>query len=373
MILRSRLHVVELYAGTARSCEPFRHWKRCSTSLLVDNNPLAETTYLHNFSKAPYLLADLTQINPDQLLSRAGGRVDILLSCPPCQGFSDAGSRDPNDPRNSHMENFGRFAERLKPLAIGVENVPLAAGTGQFRKFVQRMEHAGYAWTAGILNGALHGSSQSRQRLAYIAIRGDVKTVPRIPPPTHGGSRKYFSYRTGLMTYIESDRVSLLGLTPAAHRIRKALPYQEDGLGDRNIPNVDEALEGLPRIGMPEAERLSHRQWNHTRSQLRRMGNVPEGGRWYGGQDYYSQCYGRLHRRGLARTITTFFSNPGSGRFWHPTENRALTLREAARIQGFPDSFIFLPPFSRSSRLVGNALDSSISSIVYNVIRDCLE
>jgi len=270
------------------------------------------------------------------------------------------------------MENFGRLAEKLKPLAIGMENVPLAAGTGQFRKFVQRMEHAGYAWTAGILNGALRGSSQSRQRLAYIAIRGDVKTVPRIPPPTHGGSRKYFSYRIGSMMSIESDRVSMLGLTPATQRIRETLPYQEYGLGYRDIPYVDETLEGLPRIGMPEAERLSHRQWNHTQLQLRRMEKLPEGGRWRGGQDYYSQCYGRLHRRGLARTITTFFSNPGSGRFWHPTENRALTLREAARIQGFPDSFIFLPPFSQSSKLVGNALDSSISSIVYDIIRDCL-
>lgn len=372
MILRSRLHIAELYAGTARSCEPFRGWKQCSISLLVDNNTLAERTYLHNFPKAPYLLADLTRINSDQLLSLAGGRVDIILGCPPCQGFSDAGTKDPRDPRNSHMENFGRLAEKLKPLAVGMENVPLAAGTSQFRKFVRRMERAGYAWTAGILNGALHGSSQSRQRLVYIAIRGDVQAVPSIPPPTHGGSRKYFSYHFGAMTSINSDYLSMLGLTPATRRIRKTLPYQEDGLGYRDIPYVEEVLEGLPPIGTPEAERLSHRQWNHTQLQLRRMGKVPEGGRWRGGHDYYSQCYGRLHRRGLARTITTFFSNPGSGRFWHPTENRALTLREAARIQGFPDSFMFLPPFSCSAKLVGNALDSSISSITYRVIRDCL-
>jgi site-specific DNA-cytosine methylase len=103
------------------------------------------------------------------------------------------------------------------------------------------------------------------------------------------------------------------------------------------------------------------------------MGRVPEGGRWRGGENYYSQCYGRLHRRGLARTITTYFPNPGSGRFWHPTENRALTLREAARIQGFEDEVIFLPPYSRSVDLVGNALDSSIASITYKIIRGCLE
>lgn len=270
------------------------------------------------------------------------------------------------------MENFSRLAEKLKPLAIGMENVPLAAGTRQFRKFVQCMERAGYAWTAGILNGAIRGSSQSRQRLVYIAIRRDVRAVPQIPPPTHGGSRKYFSYRFGAMTSLDRDCLSMLGLTPATQRIRKTLPYQEEDLGYRDIPYVEEALEGLPNIGTLKAEQLSHRQWNHTQLLLRRMGKVPEGGRWRGGQAYYSQCYGRLHSRGLARTITTFFPNPGSGRFWHPTENRALTLREAARIQGFPDSFMFLPPFSCSAGLVGNALDSSISSITYNVIRDCL-
>jgi DNA (cytosine-5)-methyltransferase 1 len=103
------------------------------------------------------------------------------------------------------------------------------------------------------------------------------------------------------------------------------------------------------------------------------MALVPEGGRWAGGLEHYSQSYGRLHRNGLARTITTAFPNAGSGRFWHPTENRALTLREAARLQGFPDSFHFVPPFSRAAFLVGNALDKTIADLVFEVIRGCLE
>lgn len=370
---RSHLHVVELYAGTARSSEPFLGWRRCVLSLLVDNDPTAAKTYRENFPKAPYVLGDLTRMRPDQLLTLAGGRVDILLGCPPCQGFSDAGTRDPRDPRNSHLRHFGRLAEMLKPLAVAMENVPLAAGTSQFRRFVLRMERAGYAWTAGIVNAALRGSSQCRQRLVYIAIRGDVGTDPRIPPPTHGGSREYFSYRFGCMKSIESDHVGMLGEAPATRRVRKLLPYQENGLGPRNIPCVGEVLDGLPAIGTSAADRLSHRPWAHTPGQLRRMGSVPEGGRWHGGLDHFSQSYGRLHRQGLARTITTYFPNPGSGRFWHPTENRALTLREAARIQGFPDSFVFLPPFSRAAMLVGNALDRSIATLGYEIVRACLE
>lgn len=369
----SQLHVVELYAGTARSSEPFRSWKRCELSLLVDNDPIAATTYQHNFRKTPYLLEDLTRMSPHRLLELAGSRVDILLGCPPCQGFSDTGTRDPNDPRNSHMDLFGRLAQALNPLAVAMENVPLVGDTSQFKRFIRRMERAGYSWTAGILNAAVRGSSQCRQRLVYIAIRKDVGTTPEIPAPSHGGSREYFSYRSESMKRIEDDRVGMLGEAPASQRIREMLPYKEDGLGCQNIPTISEVLDGLPRVGTPEAGRMWHRPWEHTKKQLRRMGKVPEGGRWQGGLDHFSHSYGRLHRHGLARTITTFFANPGSGRFWHPTENRAVTIREAARIQGFPDSFAFLPPRSRAARLVGNALDKSIAAVSYEVVRACLE
>lgn len=372
-MLWSRLRVVELYAGTARSFEPFRNWKRCSLSLLADIDPLAERTYRKNFPNAPYKLGDLARITPNEVRTLAGGRVDILLGCPPCQGFSDTGKKDPDDPRNLHLRRFGHFAEVLKPMAIAMENVPLAAETSQFWKFVRRMERKGYAWTAGIINSALRGSSQCRQRLVYIAIRGDIKAEPQIPPPSHGGSREYFSYRFGRMELIDSDPVGMLGQTPATQRVRKNLPFQENGIGPRNIPYIEETLDGLPSVGSSAAEQLCHRSWAHTQKQLRRMRRVAEGGRWYGGKDHYSQSYGRLHRLGLARTITTFFPNPGSGRFWHPTENRSLTLREAARIQGFPDSFLFLPPFSLAAVLVGNALDKSIATVTYEVIRNCFE
>ncbi len=366
-----RLRLVELYAGTARSMQPFFGWRRCVQALLIDKDPVASKTYLHNFPRAPYLLGDVTRITPDALVWLAGGRVDILLGCPPCQGFSDTGSRDPHDPRNSHMTLFGAIAEHIKPLAVAMENVPLAAGTGQFKYLVRRMQGAGYLWTAAIVNAALHGSAQCRQRLVYVAIRKDVGVAPVLSTPTHGGKRKYYSYSVGCMKPLESDWVGMLGEAPATRRLRRELRHVEDTLGTRDIPYLSEALEGLPKMGTTAALELGHRPWAHSRRQLLRMQSVPEGARWSGGEDHFSQSYGRLHRRGLARTITTYFANPGSGRFWHPTENRALTLREAARLQGFPDTFKF--PLPAAARLVGNALDGAISEIIYRAIRESLE
>jgi DNA (cytosine-5)-methyltransferase 1 len=312
-------------------------------------------------------------MTPTRVAALAGGTVDILLGCPPCQGFSDTGTRDPNDARNSHMDRFSWIASRLKPLAVAMENVPLAAEGPQFSRLISRMERAGYVWTAGILNSALYGSTQTRQRLVYVAIRADVGSEPVLPHPTHGGSGLYYSYSSGRLETIATNPVAMLGRSPGTTRLSSQLTFEENFVGPSPIPTVGATLAGLPRIGTREALALNHFPWAHTRGMLQRMTRVREGGRWRGGADHYSQSYGRLHRRGLARTITTFFPNAGSGRFWHPVHNRALTLREAARIQGFPDTFRFLPPFSQAATLVGNALDASLAELTYACVRACLE
>lgn len=364
---------MELYAGTGRSVEPFRQWRRCSVAGLFDSSKYAKRTYLANFPGAPYYARDLADIRPSVIETLAGGPVDILLGCPPCQGFSDVGSRNARDPRNSHLRNFARLAAKLQPLAIGMENVPLAATPRRFANFVSILEEAGYLWTAGILNAALRGSAQCRHRLVFIALRADLLTTPAIPDAKHGGApTRYYCYGSGTYRTIRSDRISMLGEAPAARRVREGLPFVESALGPNEIPTVTDVIGSLPEIGSKAAVEIQHQPWAHTPELLRRMKRVPEGGRWKGGDDHYSQTYGRLHRRGLSRTVTTFFPNPGGGRFWHPTENRALTLREAARLQGFPDSFRFHPHFSHAAVLVGNALDAAISSTIYKMIRDHL-
>ena len=111
----------------------------------------------------------------DELATLAGGRVDILLGCPPCQGFSDTGKRDPEDPRNDHITAYGRFIEGLRPLAVVMENVPLLANSPKFQRFKRRLERCGYLYTTQIVNAAQHGSCQTRQRLVLIAIHKTVR------------------------------------------------------------------------------------------------------------------------------------------------------------------------------------------------------
>ncbi len=365
--------VVELYAGTARSAEAFRQWRRSRIALLADQDQFAADTYKHNYSKAPYLVTDVKALTPADIEREAGGKVDILLGCPPCQGFSDTGSRDPKDRRNSHLTRFGLLAERLRPLAVAMENVPLAGGTWRFERFVKRMAGLGYRSTWGILNSALRGSSQCRQRLVYIGIRTDVGVTPQIPEPMYGGRGKYFNYGTGNLARIDDDPITMLSEAPAARRVRRGMPYQDSERGFEVIPTLKNTLDGLPELGSAAAKRLSHFRWQHTKEMVQRMSAVPEGGRWEGGSDHFSHSYGRLHQEGLSHTITTFFSNPGSGRFWHPVDDRALSIREAARLQGFPDWFRFLPQATNNCRLIGNALDAQLAAVTYQTIRACLD
>src|SRR5207253_1692900 len=102
-------------------------------------------------------------------------------------------------------------------------------------------------------------------------------------------------------------------------------------------------------------EAPNHEGWRHRPELVARMAAVPEGGAAETEKPYYSQAYARLHRRGLARTLTTNFHNAGCGRFTHYAEPRTLTVREAARLQGVKDGFEFIGHRSLQERLVGNA------------------
>jgi site-specific DNA-cytosine methylase len=366
--MMEKLRVVELYAGIGRTWAPFKQWRQCELALLVDSDQLACDNYTDNFPKAPYWRRDLLWVRPSELQQEAGGRVDVLLGCPPCQGFSDTGKRDPDDPRNVHVSVFGSFAVALRPLAIVMENVPLLASSRRFRLFTTRLERAGYTWTAAILNAALYGSCQTRQRLLFVAFRNDLGKAPSIPAPTHGGNGRYFAYHSRKFKSIQSDPGELLGTTPGTTRLQKMAPAIKN-LGRSPIPTIADALSGLPPVGSADGVAMSHTMWQTSPAMTRRMSNVPEGGRWRGGEDHFSHAYGRLHRHGLARTITTYFANPGSGRFWHYAEDRPITVREAARIQGVEDDFLFQGPQSGAARLIGNALDRALAEAAYLTVR----
>jgi len=299
--------------------------------------------------------------------------VDILLGCPPCQGYSDCGKKDDADPRNEHVLRFAKYVAALRPLAFAMENVPLLATSDRFKRFLTAIDDAGYQVVSAIVNAALYGSCQSRQRLICLGVRNDVGVRPAFPDPTHGASGTRFSYTHRQLVNVRDNTLSVLGVAPGSWQASQSTERRLYTGGRRAPITVGSQIEDLDALKKIDCRRQGHMAWAHSEPLLQRMRDVPEGGQWKGRKQYYSESYGRLHRQGLARTITRFFPNAGSGRFWHPVANRSLTLREAARIQGFPDSFRFLATGMKDADLVGNALDARLAEIAFTGIREALQ
>src|SRR6185312_12967126 len=209
-----KIRVVELYAGTARSIEPFRRWKRTEIALLVDANKFARDTYLRNFPDARYACRDLAKLRPSELAQLADGEIDVVLGCPPCQGFSESGSRRDDDPRNRHMRHFARLATAVRPRVIVMENVPGVGDSEEFEDLTDRLSESGYSWSSIVANAAQYGSCQSRQRLLLVAFREDLGGLPVFPLPTHGGKQPIFSYSLLKLRELREDPIDMLGVTP---------------------------------------------------------------------------------------------------------------------------------------------------------------
>lgn len=374
--IKRKLRVVELYAGTGRSIEPYRDHPEFEVALLADLSHKARDAYLANHKTSPYALIDLATASAAEIERKAQGRIDILLGCPPCQGFSESGRRQADDPRNDHIVKFARTIRTLRPLGFAMENVPLAAVSEQFEAFRRIVEGAGYEMSAAVLNAAEYGSAQARQRLVVVGRRGKGSGLAvSLPSPTHAPIGQYFDYALGKVRDAEDRDDGLLGTTSSARREAQVLDTAFHR--DLNIvlptPRLADAIGDLPATGTASADAIAHVPYAHGAEMLAQMATVPEGGQLDTGRRYHGAAYGRLHGDGLAKTLTRYFSNAGSGRFWHPTDNRSLTVREAARLQGFEDGFSFPGGAAEANTwMIGNALDKALSDISFEALRRLL-
>jgi DNA (cytosine-5)-methyltransferase 1 len=389
--------VVDLFAGIGCVSRGFAAGSGFEPVLLVDNDPVARDNYLANHPEGAYVLADIAALDAAKVRRLCGGgSLAGVLGCPPCQGFSAAGRRDEDDVRNRLLGSFLALIEDLRPAFFVMENVPAILYKAELRRLLAR--HAvGYRLALGALNAACFGLPQTRERALVIGYRGDLERQPTMPVPTHFGSRRVFDYRAQRLVRPTASRArAILGEAPhigvreaARYDVVKHLPAEPQGL--RDLVTVGEAIRDLPPLGegrvrpgspSPYARALgagacplvNHEPWGHSAELVGRLRGVREGGlpaRTAG--RYYSQAYSRLHRRGLARTITTSFHNAGCGRYTHYAEPRTLSVREAARLQGIPDWFELHGTGAQRERLVGNAFPELWARVIAGHVERELE
>lgn len=382
---------IELFAGIGGVSQGFESHGGFEAIALTDVDLDSRDTYCENFPSADYLARDVRELTVNELWDVADGKtIHGIVGCPPCQGFSSLGKRDSTDDRNRRIEDFLRIIRTIHPNFFVFENVPSVMFNALFQDFMSELNQAGYSIWSGVLNAALYGLPQTRQRAIVIGIDRALEVSPSPPPITHVGSREVFDYASQRSVKPCSlEGFSALGFYPDtlripasdAERLRKMPAEQLAELSP--VVTVADALDDLPKAIWSQKEEpipyeaeerqltdyqrrmrtgsegvFSHVRWGHRNASLQKWSNIPVGGNLAQGkreQRYFSQAYGRLHPQGLARTITCGFHNPGCGRFLHHKEIRSITVREAARLQGFGDEFQFIKNKAVNERLIGNA------------------
>ena len=351
-----------------------------------DNDALAVEVHLRNL-KSPAMVTDLS--NGSMPLSTLSG-LDVLLAGPPCQGFSTAGKRDFHDPRNSLLITAGHIALKVRPRVFIAENVT-GVTSGPHRQYwdslQQMLRDAGYQ-TANLLCEAVKmGVPQIRKRRILIAW-SIAKDIDIKIPEVNGGV-----LRSALENIInaQNHNLKLLPLNSDAARIAKRIkPGQKLSdvrEGDKavhtwDIPEVfgetTEAEKTLLKTilrmrrrlrirdtgdGDPVRADVLSREFGRTAikllTSLEKKGYVRRFGSTYDLARTFNGKYRRLKFDEPSLTVDTRFGEPRY--FLHPTELRGFTVREAARIQGFPDTFIFHGPEKAQYRLVGNAVPPTLA------------
>jgi len=393
------MRLVELFAGAGGLALGFERAGRYETAALYDIFEPAQRSYLGYRPQARYEICDARELRAQLVEGALDGRaLDGLLGGPPCQGFSINGQRRPKEEINQLVLTYAAAVDALRPRFLVMENVPQLLFHPLFEPLLTRLRRE-YFVTHGILNAARYGAPQTRHRLFLVAYLSEFGIRPTLPAPTHGrkGQLLYaYNLSDSSERVVLSDETAeiIFGADPVIKDVVRRQATQvpteisEDlaplvtvgdaiddlngpaGLDAEPWPYARPAATYYQRLLRGDLEGVANCQGRkHVGKPLRlarelREGGQPDAPRGSKAENYFSQAYGRLHRDGLARTITTFFQNAGSGRFFHYEQPRTLTIREAARLQGFPDEFVFYGSLAEQMQLVGNAVPLPLGEAV---------
>jgi len=325
----------------------------------VDNEPTYLQSYKINFPHSISLGHDLSEVSAVQVMHEVDikkGSLDILAGGPPCQGFSKnvpRKNRYLEDPKNQLIAAFLRFAEASMPRFILMENVAeMREGfDGAYTSLLLEAlesKHLGYAVTHRALYAPDFGVPQRRRRAFFLASRDGEQIA--LPSPTHSKPS------AGFDLFVPESYVTVwdaIGDLPPLEHGEGVSPCDYETGPQNEFQKW--ARQGGEVVYNHVARKLQPTQYERLSSLEPGQGmrDLPEHLRAKSG---YSGAYGRLTKSMIAPTITRWVFHPGSGRFGHPVQPRVITIREAARLQAFPDSFRFAGTYIQQSHQVGNAV-----------------
>jgi DNA (cytosine-5)-methyltransferase 1 len=339
--------VVDVFCGVGGLTHGFVKEKfKVVAGLDVDDS--CKYAYEKN-NAAKFIKKDITEVDANEIASLFGDtEIKILVGCAPCQPFSKYTNRKTEDSKWSLLSDFADLIEAIQPDIVSMENVPELTSYKKYPvydEFVNRLCANGYNVTDYVVYCPDYGIPQTRTRLVLFASKfGDIELIEKTHPP--GKYRK----------------------------VRDAIAYLEP-IGAGEVSGKDSL----------------HRTAGLSEQNLIRIRNTPEGGSWRNWDDdlildchkkdtgrSYGSIYGRMKWDDLAPTMTTQCMGYGNGRFGHPEQDRAISLREAALLQSFPKYYDFIKPDSKVfvgtiAKHIGNAVPVRLGEIIARSIKKHLE
>jgi DNA (cytosine-5)-methyltransferase 1 len=349
---KNRIAVVDFFCGSGGVSAGFMSAKKSGRVQVLagfDNDPHSCATYRRNIG-APAFEEDIRLLaaEPANLANRFGelglrerDRL-VLIGCAPCQGFAaHRKSETGRDARRPLLVEFCRLAATLSPDAILMENVPDLLSKqhwAYYRRGVKYLQDAGYVVRARVYNFAGFGLPQERFRTVIMAFK-----KPFAMPVPHVEAESFRTVRDAI----------------------GALPSLENGKTDndemhvtsRHRPSTVEILKRIPADGGSRPMGVGPRCLDEAR--------IKHGG--------YTDVYGRLAWDRPANTITARCRTPSCGRFAHPSENRGLSVREAALLQGFPPEYVFEGMWDEKFKQIGNAVPPVVATALADHVIDVLD
>ena len=381
------LTAIDLFSG-AGGLSLAAHNAGVDVLAAIEFDQKAAETYKKNLidrlgTKTQVYAEDITEFNIDSLINDIGikkGTLDILLGGPPCQGFSSHRINDSgkDDPRNALLIRYFDFVEHLKPKAFLVENVPgllWPRHEKYLNDFLALSKEHGYQIITGeplILNARDYGVPQNRRRAFIFGLRDDVmqENIVWPSPPTHHKSGDS-QWLTASSAFEKPNKVVL---DTFGKRLEEKFGHsKEESAQVVASLKWGETLDPQDscNLSMVHSEKLT-KVFENTPL----LGDREESGRQLDCHKNYKghkDVYGRIYPHLPSNTITTGCNNPSKGRFVHPWLHHGITLRHAARLQTFPDDYIFTGGSMAMAKQIGNAVPIAMAQELIGHIKLILE
>lgn len=343
--------VIDLFSGVGGFSLGFR---QAGFEIAVANeiDESIAKSYALNHPDTKMLVGDIREIDIQKEFEPLRDSISVVIGGPPCQGFSQKGQRKTiHDKRNFLFRNYVEVVKAVRPEFFVMENVPnlLTNEGGLFKKeLIELFDELGYSTTPQVLNAYDFGVPQNRRRAVIVGRLGTTA-----PAPVTSDSAKTTVW----------DAISDLN-------------YLNSGEGDE-ISNykLSPQTSLQQELRKDSSSLFNHRATKHSRLALERLALIPANcttkvlPEEHRTKSVYSGTWTRLDQNGIAPTITTRFDTPSSGQFTHPLLDRALTVREAARIQTFPDTFHFHGTKMSQMKQVGNAVPVLLAKTIAESVR----